>query len=146
MGGVARGGAGRVWGCAFAVAVVAAGLIVAGSRSARAQQPLKPEEMAALIFNSANRAYDDKQFAPAAERYREYLKSFSGMKDATAARFGLALSLFEAPQKDYRAAIDTLNQVVGVADFLDRPLALYYLALSYRGMGHEALALAAAKP
>lgn len=143
---VGRVGGGRVGSCAFAAAVVTAALIVADSRPARAQQPLKPEESAALVLNSANRAYDDKQFAFAAERYREYLKSFSGMKDAAAARFGLSLSLLEVPQKDYRAAIDALNQVVGVADFSERPLALYYLALSYRGVGHEALALAAAKP
>jgi tetratricopeptide (TPR) repeat protein len=143
---VARCGAGRVWRCGIVAALASAALFAGGSRPAKAQPPLKPEEMATLVLNSANRAYDDKQFAVAVERYREYLKNFSGMKDATSARFGLSLSLLESPQKDYRAAIETLGPVAGVADFPDRPLALYYLALAYRGVGHEALSLAAAKP
>lgn len=107
---------------------------------------LKPEELAAQVINAANKAYNEKQFGVAVERYREYLKTHANQKDVTLARYGLALSLLEPPQKDFKVAIETLNQVVGVQDFADRPLALYYLALAYRGQGHDALVQAVAKP
>ncbi|MDB5344945.1 MAG: hypothetical protein JWP89_3322 [Schlesneria sp.] len=115
---------------------------------AMAQPPaqLKPEELAAQVLNAANKAYNEKQFGPATERYREYLKSFGNQKDVNLARYGLALSLLEAPQKDYKAAIENLNPVVGVPDFVERPLALYYLGLAHRGLGHESLAQGIAKP
>lgn len=107
---------------------------------------LKPEEQAALILSGANKTYNDKQYPQAADRYREYLKTFAGLKDATSARYGLALCLFEANPKDYKQATELLGQVVGVADFADRPLALYYLALAHRNLGLDALNQAAAKP
>ncbi|MBC7821096.1 MAG: hypothetical protein IAG10_29775, partial [Planctomycetaceae bacterium] len=107
---------------------------------------LKPEELAAQVINAANKAYNEKQFPVAIERYREYLKTHGNQKDATLARYGLALCLLEQPQKDFKVAIETLNPVVGVQEFADRPLALYYLALAYRGQGHDALAQAVAKP
>ena len=104
---------------------------------AQQQTTLKPEELAAQIINAANKAYNEKQFPFATERYREYLKTYSNQKDVTLARYGLALCLLEAPQKDFKVAIETLNPVVGVQEFADRPLALYYLALAYRGLGHR---------
>jgi TolA-binding protein len=107
---------------------------------------LKPEEMAVQVLNAANRAYNEKQFGPAVERYREYLKTFGNQKDANLARYGLALALLEAPQKDYKGAIENLNPVAGVQDFPERPMVLYYLALAHRGLGHESIALAIAKP
>jgi len=107
---------------------------------------LKPEELAAQVVNAANKAYHEKQFAVAVERYREYLKTHGNQKDVTLARYGLALCLLEQPQKDLKVAIEMLSQVVGAQEFSDRPLALYYLALAYRGQGHDALAQATAKP
>jgi hypothetical protein len=38
-----------------------------------AQPPLKPEEQAALILNAGHRAYNEKQWNVAADRYREYM-------------------------------------------------------------------------
>ena len=131
------------WLCRRGV-VLALGVIVSGI--ALGQAPLKPEEMAAQVANAGNKAYNEKQFPVAIERYREYLKTFSNQKDVTQVRYGLALCLLEAPQKDYKVAVETLNQVVGVQEFADRPLALYYLALAHRGLGHDALALGIAKP
>ncbi|MEK6262692.1 MAG: tetratricopeptide repeat protein [Planctomycetota bacterium] len=128
------------WGFALALAMVAT------EATAWGQAALKPEEMAAQIVNAANKAYNEKQFPAAIERYREYLKTYSNQKDVTLARYGLALCLLEAPQKDYKVAVETLTQVVGVQEFTDRPLALYYLGLAHRGLGHEALALGIAKP
>ena len=91
---------------------------------------LKPEEQAAQMLNGANKAFNDKQYPQAADRYREYLKTFAGMKEASFARYGLALCLFEVNPKDYKQATDLLGQVVGVQDFAERPVALYYLALA----------------
>lgn len=121
-------------------------LMLANSAIAQPAAQLKPEEMAVQILNAANRAYNEKQFGPAAERYREYLKTFSNQKDANLARYGLALCLLEAPTKDYKGAIENLNPVAGVQDFPERPMALYYLALAHRGLGHESLAQGIAKP
>ena len=122
------------------------GLLTLLSSSAWAQPALKPEEMAVQVLNAANKAFNEKQFGPAAERYREYLKTFGNQKDANLARYGLALALLEAPQKDYKGAVEQLNPVAGVQDFVERPFVLYYLALAQRGLGHEALALGIAKP
>jgi cellulose synthase operon protein C len=136
----------------YRILAVVFGLVLANvsglmTESASAQPPqLKPEEMAAQIANAGNKAYNEKQYPVAIERYREYLKTYSNQKDATLVRYGLSLCLLEGPQKDYKAAVDTLNQVVGVQDFVDRPAALYYLGLAQRGLGHDALALAVAKP
>ena len=81
---------------------------------------LKPEELAAQVINAANKAYNEKQFPVAIERYREYLKTHGNQKDATLARYGLALCLLEQPQKDFKVAIETLTPVVGVQEFADR--------------------------
>ncbi|RLT04003.1 MAG: hypothetical protein DWI21_15000 [Planctomycetota bacterium] len=107
---------------------------------------LKPEELAAQVINAANKAFNEKQFPVAVERYREYLKTHGNQKDAMLARYGLALSVMEQPQKDFKVAIEMLNPVVGVQEFADRALMLYYLALAYRGQGHDALTQAIAKP
>lgn len=132
--------------CSRSLLTVCLAVISLSSAWAQPAAPLKPEEMAAQVLNAANRAYNEKQFGPAAERYREYLKTFSNQKDVNLARYGLALCLLEAPQKDYKGAIETLNPVAGVADFSERPLVLYYLALAHRGLGHESLSQGIAKP
>lgn len=108
--------------------------------------PLKPEELAAQVINAANKAFAEKQFPVAIDRYREYLKSFANQKDVTLARYGLSLCLIEGPQKDYKGAVELLTPVVGVQEFSDRPLALYYLAIAHRALGQESLAQAVAKP
>lgn len=119
----------------------------AASRPSFAQAPqLKPEEQAALLLNGANKAFNDKQYPQAADRYREYLKTFGGMKEATSARYGLALCLFEINPRDYKQATELLGPVVGVQDFPERATALYHLALAHRNLGLDATAQAVAKP
>ena len=134
-------------GCRTAfLGIVLIGAALPPARCSAQNTTLKPEELAAQVINAANKAYNEKQYPVAIERYREYLKTHGNQKDATLARYGLALCLLEQPQKDFKVAIETLNPVVGVQEFADRPLALYYLALAYRGQGHDALAQAIAKP
>ncbi len=124
---------------ALAAALAAPGGIV------RAQQ-LSPEQQAMMVLNSARRAYNEQKYAFAAERFREFLKLYGGHKEAISAHYGLALSLLEAPQKDYQAAVAALQQVAARQDFPDRPFALYNLGAAFRGLGEAALAAAAAKP
>ena len=52
------------WGIALVLAMVVTEPTVWG------QAALKPEEMAAQIVNAANKAYNEKQFPAANERYR----------------------------------------------------------------------------
>src|SRR4051812_20443115 len=97
------------------------GLVWALTTGASAQTAtLKPEELAVQVLNAANRAYNEQQFGPATERYREYLKTYANQKDVNLARYGLALCLLEAPQKDYKGAIEHLTPVVGIAEFTER--------------------------
>lgn len=115
-------------------------------RAAMAQAALKPEEIAALLLNTANKAFDDKQYPVAIDRYREFLKTFANTKEATAARYGLGLALLEGPTPDFKGAIEALTPVIGVADFSERPTAIYYLGLAHRAAGHDELAQGIAKP
>jgi TolA-binding protein len=127
--------------------VGAIALLLALSTGASAQNPqLTPDQQAELVLNSARKAYNEKQYPVAIQRFQEFLKAFGGHRDAVSARYGLGLALMEGPQKDYKAAAEALQQVAGVANFPERGLAMYYLAMAYRGQGHEALQLAAAKP
>jgi len=141
-----RGGAGSrpilILQTAASMVLVASALLA----PALGQAQLKPEEQAAIVLAAGRKAYNEKQYPLAIDRFQEYLKTFGNQKDVNAARYGLGLCLIEGPQKNYRLAVDTLQPLAGVADFPDRPLALYYLALGYRGLGHEALGQTIAKP
>jgi len=109
-------------------------------------QALKPEDAAAMTLNAGRRALNEKNYPFAAERFREFLKTFGGHKDAPSASYGLALALLEGPQKDPTAAVEALNRVVGSGDSPDRPRALYYLGLAHRGLGLAEIAQIAARP
>src|SRR5262249_12357672 len=75
-----------------------------------------------------------------------YLQKFGGNKDAPAARYALALCLVEGPERDYNTAVENLSQLAGAKQMPEHPYILYYLGLSYRGLGTKALATAEAKP
>ena len=109
-------------------------------------QQLTADEQAAMVLAAGRRAYQERNYPTAADRFREFLRQWGGHKDATAARYGLGLTLIEGPQKDYNAAIEALNGVVGNQAFAERPIAFYYLATCYRAQGRQALETAAAKP
>jgi TolA-binding protein len=121
-----------------------AGLIVlVGSTPLAAQPPLPAADM---LLNSARRAYNEKNYSFAADRFREFLNKFGNQKEATSARYGLALCLIEGPTKDYKGAIEQLQPLVPNKDLPEHPFVLYYLGLSERGLGTQALAQALAKP
>lgn len=99
------------------------------------QQALSPDEAAAVLLNSARLAYNERNYPFAAERFRQYIQKYPSRREAAPARYGLALTLIEGPEKDYNAAIEALTPLANLGDFPDRPYALYYLGLSYRATG-----------
>jgi TolA-binding protein len=107
---------------------------------------MTPDQAAGLLLNSARKAYNEKNFPFAASRFREFLQKYGGHKDAPAARYGLALSLLDGPERDYPAAAGELNQLAGNKALPEWPSVLYHLGLAHRGQGLAALALAVAKP
>jgi tetratricopeptide (TPR) repeat protein len=132
------------------VAVLIAGVFAALQVSAgEPAQPLSPDAAAALVLDSARRGYNEGKFDFAAERFREFLKLYGGNKDAPAAQFGLALSMLELPQKDQNALnaiTQSLQQAAGRGDYVDRPMAFYYLGAFQKDQASQALTQAAAKP
>jgi TolA-binding protein len=113
--------------------------VLAGS-GLRAQ--LTNDQAADMLLNSARKAYNEKHYAFAAARFREFLAKFGGHPKANDARYGLALSLLAGPQKDYAAAAEQLQPLTGNAAFPQQAFALYYAGLAKRGQGIAELALA----
>ncbi|HEX5273296.1 MAG TPA: hypothetical protein VFW33_22520, partial [Gemmataceae bacterium] len=118
-------------------------LIVGPSRSA-AQVP--PDQAAEMILTSARRAYNEKNYPFAAQRFKEFLDKYGNHKEAPSARYGLALALLDGPERDYPRALDALQPLAGAKDFGDHPFVLYYLGVAQRGLGVRELAQAEAKP
>jgi TolA-binding protein len=119
-------------------------VVLLGAASLTAQVPA--DQAADMLLGSARRAYNEKNYPFAADRFREFLAKHGGHKEANAARYGLALCLIDGPAKDYNGAIQQLQPLVNNKDLPEHPFVLYYLALSQRGLGTQALAQAAAKP
>jgi TolA-binding protein len=109
-------------------------------------QPLTPDQQAEMMLSSARRAYNEKNYAFAATRFREFLSKFGNHKEANAARYGLALSFLEAQPPNCQAALEQLQPLAGNKDFSEYPFVLYYLGSARRGLGLKELDLAIAKP
>src|SRR4051794_15287662 len=110
---------------------------------AEAQQP-NPDDAALMVLFSARRAYNDRNYPFAIERFKEFLAKYGGHKEAVSARYGMGLVLLE--QGDSNGAIEPLQAAANQADFTDRPLALYHVGLAHRALGMQALADSVAKP
>lgn len=113
--------------------------------SIAAAEALSPDDAAMNLLNGARKAFNEKNYPYAAERFKEFLGSNSGHREAPSAYYGLGLSLLEQPQKDdakYAAAVDALQKAAANTSFSDRPMALYYLGVALRGQGQ----IAANKP
>jgi TolA-binding protein len=123
----------------FAVAVL---LLAAAGASAQ----VNPDQAADMLLGSARRAYNEKNFPFAAERFREFLSKFGNHKEAASARYGLGLSLLDGAQRDYDKAAAELAPLASNKDFAEHPSVLYHLGLAQRGAGVKLLAAAAAKP
>lgn len=123
---------------------LALGICLAGAVVASAQ--VTPDQMAQMILDSAKKAYNEKAYPVAVQRYREFLAKFGNHKDMPVARYGLALSILEINPKDYNAALQELNALAGVKDFPEAPFVSYYQGVCNRGLGVQSLVQIAAKP
>src|SRR6266545_8263034 len=93
----------------FCAMVLALGASLLGVAAATAQTT--PEQQADLLLNSARKAYNEKNFPFARDRFREFVGKYGGHKQLAQARYGLALALLECPEKDYNAAAEQLQMV-----------------------------------
>jgi TolA-binding protein len=107
---------------------------------------VSPDQAAAQVLNSARKAYNEHNYPFAGARFREFLQRFGGHKDAPSARYGLALTLIEGPQKNYAEARDLLQGLAGNKGLPEHPSILYHLGLAVRGLGVEELKLASSRP
>jgi tetratricopeptide (TPR) repeat protein len=132
--------------CLSLARLLLAAFLLAPAVTPPARAQMTPDQQADLLLNSARKAYNEKNYPFAAERFREFLQKFGGHKSAPSARYGLALALIEGPAKDYPAAVNELNQLAGNKALPEYPFVLYYLGLAQRGQGVGALEQALAKP
>jgi TolA-binding protein len=105
-----------------------------------------PDQAADMLLASARRAYNEKNYPFAAQRFKEFLDKFGNHKEAPSARYGLALALLDGPERDYQRALEALQPLAGAKEFADYPFVLYNLGLAQRGLGVRELAQADAKP
>jgi TolA-binding protein len=124
---------------------MAAGLFVF-VRPGPAPAQVTADQAADMVLNSARKAYNEKNYPFAVTRFREFLAKYGNHKEVPRARYGLALSLLELPEKDYNAAIEQLQPLAGNKDLAEQPFVIYYLGLAQRGVGTREMAQAAAKP
>src|SRR4051794_18144789 len=124
--------------------VLAALILVLCPLSSRAQ--VAPDQAADMLLTSARRAYNEKNYPFAAQRFKEFLDKYGNHKEAPSARYGLALALLDGPERDYQRALDSLQPLAGVKEFPDHPFVLYYLGTAQRGLGVRELAQAEARP
>jgi TolA-binding protein len=113
---------------------------------APAAAQMTPDQQAALVLDSARKAYNEKNYPFAVTRFREFLTRFGGHKDAGSARYGLALCLLDGLPKNYTEARDLLQGIAGNKDLPEHPAVLYRLGFALRGLGIAELAQADGKP
>jgi TolA-binding protein len=118
-----------------------AGLILPSPASAE----IAPDQ-AGMLLASGKRAYNEKNYPFAADRFREFISRFGGHKDLSSARYGLALCLLEGNVRDPEKAGEQLQMLAGNKSFSEYPFVLYYLGLARRGQGIKSIELALARP
>lgn len=111
-----------------------------------AAAPPSPEQAAAKLLREAREAYRENDLPAAVGRFREFIAKFANHKDVTTARYGLALSLMDGPNRDEAAAAEQLQILAGNPALPERPYVLYHLGRAQRGLGTRELAAALAKP
>ena len=113
--------------------------------SVRVWAQLPPEQQAQQLLDTAHRALNEQHYEMAAARYREFLQRFGHHPQANLARYGLGLVLLEGPNRDYKAALESLQPLLQQTGFAFQPWAVYYFALAQRGLGRQALREASGK-
>src|SRR5258706_8993375 len=115
--------------------LIAFGFVILGNLPVWAEEkPVDENGAAATALANAKTTYQEKNYQGAAEQYRNFIKTYEKRPEVPSARYGLALALSAMPQPDYNAIVEALTPTVG-AMFPEKPYALYYLGLGYRGQG-----------
>lgn len=139
----ARVRGGRAWAAALWGALAVG---VAAAPAGAQPQTMTAAERAGVLLNTARSAFNDGNYAVAVDRFRDYLRlGVGGRYELAAGRYGLGVSLIEG-FKDYKGALEVLAYPAQVPTFSDRPYALYYLAVAYRGVGDGMHKAAATQP
>src|SRR5438552_3600188 len=112
--------------------LAAAIVLIADAASA---QQLSPEQQGDMLLSSARKAYAERNYPFAAERFREFLQKFGGHAKSAEARYGLALTLLELPERNYTQVVEQLQPLAGIKGLPDHRFVLYYLGLSKRALG-----------
>lgn len=114
--------------------------------AAPAASQVNPDQAAEMLLNSARKAYNEKNFPFAIQRFKEFLSKHGGHKLANDARYGLALADLEGPEMNFVEARDLLQGLANTKEFPDQHFAQYYLGIAWRGLGVQELMIADAKP
>src|SRR5262245_48115539 len=85
---------------------------------------MTPDQQADMLLNSARKAYNEKNYPFARDRFKEFLTKFGGHKQLPSVRYGLALSLLECPEKDYNAAAEQLQPLANSKEMAEYPFIL----------------------
>jgi TolA-binding protein len=107
---------------------------------------LTADQQADLVLNSARKAYNEKNHAFAQAKFREFLGKFGQHKEALSARYGLALTLIEGPDKKFDEARDLLQNLLANKEFPERGFASYYAGIAHRASGLQELTQADSIP
>ena len=117
-----------------------------GITSSVALAQLTPDQQADMLLNAARKAHNEKNYAFAQTKFREFLAKFASHKEAPAARYGLALTLIDGPEKKYDEAREVMASLAANKEFADRAFASYYAGVAGRGLGLQSLALGESAP
>lgn len=104
------------------------------------------DQQADMILSSARKGANEGNHPFAVQRYTEFLQKFGNHPQANAARYELAMSHLESPERNYDKAIDALGPLVGNGGIPEHPYALYHVGVALRAQGVKELATLAAKP
>lgn len=127
------------------VGVLCVGFWLAGWVGALQAQS-SADDPAALLLNGARMAFNDGNYPFAAQKFQEFTQKYGGHPETNSARFGQGLAILHTRPVEWQKAIDVLAPASAAADFAERPLALYYLGVAYRGFGLQLLEPAYTKP
>ncbi len=100
-----------------------------------AQQPMSPDQQAEQVLTAGQKAYNQGDFAAAAQRFNEVIQKFANTRFASGSRFGLALIQFNSPDVDFAKAIENLTPAANDGGFAERGHAMYHLAVAQRSLG-----------
>ncbi len=123
-----------------------ASLVVCLAERAMAVAESPADQAADMLLLNARRAYDEKNYGAAAQRYKEFLDKFSSNKSAPAARYGLAVALLEGPERDFARVVEQLKILADNKAFAEYPYVVYDLGIAHRGLGVRSLSQMAARP